>query len=82
MINKITERKCKDCDFIISYIPRKVRCFNCHQKHIDNAMISPKKDEDFTKGNQYELMKEAINKIEGRNVDAITDMIFKGMKKK
>ena len=29
---KKTERKCKDCDVVISYIPRKIRCPNCHQK--------------------------------------------------
>ncbi len=46
MKNKITERKCKDCDTIIDYIPRKVRCLDCHQKYIDNAMISTKKKDD------------------------------------
>ena len=58
MKNKITERKCKDCDtvrienvrivmgYIIDYIPRKVRCLDCHQKYIDNAMISTKKKDD------------------------------------
>jgi hypothetical protein len=77
MTKNITQRKCKDCDIIIDYIPRKVRCLNCHQKHIDNAMISTKRDDAITEGKQYEWMKHAINKIEGRNVDAITDSIFK-----
>ena len=76
MKNKITERKCKDCDTIISYIPRKIRCLNCHQKNIDNAMISTKND-DFTKGEQYEYMKQAINNIQKRNVEALIDKIFK-----
>ena len=79
MKNKITERKCKDCDIIISYIPRKIRCLTCHQKYLDNAIISTKmkKNDDFTKGEQYEYMKQAINKIENRDVGAIIDSIFK-----
>ncbi len=47
MKNKITERKCKDCDSIIAFIPRKVRCLNCRQRYIDNAMISTKKEDDY-----------------------------------
>ena len=54
MKNKNTERKCKDCDTIIAYIPRKVRCSSCHQKYLDNAMIATKNEDDFTKGKQYE----------------------------
>ena len=77
MKNKITERKCKDCDTIISYVPRKIRCLDCHQKNIDNAMISTKKNDDFTKGKQYENMKQAINKLENRDVSAVLDKIFK-----
>ena len=73
---KITERKCKDCDTIISYIPRHIRCLDCHQKYLDNAMFSKKKD-DFTKGKQYELMKQAINKLENSDVSTIIDSIFK-----
>ena len=42
---KITERKCKDCDVIISYIPRRIRCLVCHKKYIDNAMISTKTEQ-------------------------------------
>ena len=42
MKNKITERKCKDCDVVISYIPRRIRCLDCHKKYIDNAMVSTK----------------------------------------
>ena len=77
MKNKITERKCKECETIISYIPRKIRCLDCHQKHINNAMFSTKKDDNFTKGKQYEYMKQAINKLENRDVSAIIDSIFK-----
>ena len=40
-------------------------------------MFSTKKDDDFTKGKQYELMKQAINKLENRDVSAIIDSIFK-----
>ena len=40
MINEVTSRKCRDCDTILSCIPRIVRCFDCHIKHIDNALIS------------------------------------------
>ena len=76
MKNKITERTCKDCDTVISYIPRKVRCANFHQKYIDNAMITSKKDDDFTKGKRYELMKQAINKLENRDVSSIIDSII------
>ena len=43
MICKITDRKCKDCDIIISFIPRKIRCYDCHNIYIENAMISNKK---------------------------------------
>ena len=28
MKNNITERKCKDCDVVLPYIPRKIRCAN------------------------------------------------------
>ena len=42
MINKVSSRKCRDCDIILSYIPRMVRCFDCHKKYLDNAMISNK----------------------------------------
>ena len=41
---KITDRKCKDCDIIISYIPRKIRCLDRHEKFIDNATISSKNE--------------------------------------
>ena len=40
----ITERKCKDCDTIIEYRPRIVRCFDCHRKYLDDAMITTKKE--------------------------------------
>ena len=42
MKSKNTDRKCKYCDIIISYIPRKIRCLDCHKKFLDNAMISHK----------------------------------------
>ena len=75
---KNTERKCKDCDTIIAYIPRKVRCSNCHQKYLDNAMITTKNEDDFTKGKQYEYMKQAVgNLIKQPNTDAILDRVFK-----
>ena len=77
---KNTERKCKDCDTIISYIPRKVRCTNCYQKYLDNAMISTKKNDDFTKREHYENMKQAINNIQKRNAEALLDKIFKTKK--
>lgn len=51
MKNKITERKCKDCDVIISYIPRRIRCLDCHKKYIDNAMISTKPERISRKAN-------------------------------
>ena len=84
MKNKITERKCKDCDTIISYIPRKIRCLECHQKYIDNTMFSTKnsvllKEYEFFKSleeKRHEYMKQAINKIENSNVGAIIDSIF------
>ena len=44
MINKVSYRKCRDCNIILSYIPRTVRCFDCHKKYIDNAMIFNKND--------------------------------------
>ena len=44
MINKVSYRKCRDCDIMLSYIPRMVRCFDCHKKYLDNAMISNKND--------------------------------------
>ncbi len=34
---KPTERKCKDCELIIPYIPRKIRCINCYKKYINHA---------------------------------------------
>jgi len=48
-----------------------------HQKNIDNAIISTKKDDDFTKEKHYEYMKQAINNIQKRNVEALIDKIFK-----
>jgi hypothetical protein len=30
---KPTERKCKDCEVIIPYIPRKIRCIECYKKY-------------------------------------------------
>ncbi len=30
---KPTERKCKDCELIIPYIPRKIRCIDCYKKY-------------------------------------------------
>ena len=44
MINKVSLRKCRDCYIMLSYIPRMVRCFDCHKKYLDNAMISNKND--------------------------------------
>ena len=44
MINKVSYRKCRDCDIMLSYIPRMVRCFDCHKKYLDNDMISNKND--------------------------------------
>ncbi len=44
---KNTERKCKDCEVIISYIPRKVRCNDCHQNYLNNAMITTRKKRKF-----------------------------------
>ena len=38
MINKVTSRKCRDCNTVLSYIPRIVRCFDCHKKYSHNAM--------------------------------------------
>ena len=43
MIGKITDRKCEDCDIIISFIPRKIRCSDCHNICIYHAIISNKK---------------------------------------
>ena len=42
---KKTERKCQECETTVSYIPRKIRCLDCHQKHFNNAMFSIKKDD-------------------------------------
>ena len=36
---KITDRNCKYCDIIISYITYRIR-LDCHKKYTDNAMIS------------------------------------------
>ena len=44
IINKVTSRKCRYCDTVLSNIPRIVRCFDCHKKYIDNAMISNQND--------------------------------------
>jgi len=74
---KNTERKCKDCEVIISYIPRKVRCNDCHQNYLNNAIITTKNKDDFTKRKQYEYMKQAINNLQQRNMDNLIDSIFK-----
>ena len=31
MKSKITDRECKDCDIIISFIPRKIGCLDCNK---------------------------------------------------
>ena len=78
MKNKITERKCKDCDVVFPYIPRKVRCGNCHQKYIDNAMITSKKnDDDITKEQKLEILKKSIQNLQILNAESLLDKIFK-----
>ena len=77
MKNKITERKCKDCDIIISYIPRKIKCLNCHQKNIDNAMISTKNDDELTKEQKLEMLKKSIQNLQILNAQSLLDKIFK-----
>ena len=72
MINKITERKCKYCDTIISYIPRKVRCLDCHEKFLDNAMITSKNTKKSELSKQDELLKSL-----DRNMNALIDSISK-----
>ena len=55
MIYKITERKCKDCKIIISYIPHTKRWSDC-QIYI---LIMPWfliKNDDFTETKKYEVM--------------------------
>ena len=37
----------------ITYIPRRIRCLDCYNIYIDNAMISTKKVDDFTKTKKY-----------------------------
>ena len=74
---KNTERKCKDCEVIISYIPRKVRCNDCHQNYLNNAMITTKKRENFIKSTKLEndkRLKDAIYNIldkDDRNINEI-----------
>ena len=42
MLNKQTkkDRKCLDCDFMMSYAPRIVRCLDCYKKKL-NSMEPP-----------------------------------------
>jgi hypothetical protein len=77
MKNKITERKCKECETIISYVPRKIRCLDCHQKHINNAMFSTKKDDDITKEQKLEILKKSIQNLQILNAQTLLDKIFK-----
>ena len=44
MKSKIADRKCKDCDITIFYIPHKIRRFDCLKKFLDNPMISNKNE--------------------------------------
>ena len=53
MINKVSLRKCRDCYIMLSYIPRMVRCFDCHKKYLDNAMISNKNDSNHKKNDCF-----------------------------
>ena len=63
MICKITDRKCKDCDIIISFIPRKIRCYDCHNIYIENAMISNKKMMTSQKQKKMKIFKDKNNLI-------------------
>ena len=69
MKNKITERKCKDCDVVISYIPRRIRCLDCHKKYIDNAMISTKTERNSSEAKI--VPNEDINIEEAKEDDAV-----------
>ena len=35
---KPTERKCKDCELIIPYIPRKIRCIDYYKKYTNGPV--------------------------------------------
>ena len=69
MKNKITERKCKDCDVVISYIPRRIRCLDCHKKYIDNAMVSTKTERNSSEAKI--VPNEDINIEEAKEDDAV-----------
>ena len=66
MINKVSLRKCRDCYIMLSYIPRMVRCFDCHKNYLDNAMISNKNDSEDKK-NDFNLI-NSYNIIQNDNM--------------
>ena len=63
MKTKITNRKCKDCYIIISYIPRRIRCLDCHHKNFNNAIISQKKNTTHTPKQVNEEVNEQVRKL-------------------
>jgi len=77
MKNKNTDRKCKDCDTIISYIPRKVRCDLCYKNHLNNSMITTKNKNELTKEQHLEKLKQSFNNIQKLNMDRLIDNLIK-----
>lgn len=48
MKTKVTERPCIDCNIIIQYIPRRVRCVECYKKNLQkDCKIIFIKDDDY-----------------------------------
>ena len=53
---KSTERKCKDCEVIIPYIPRKIRCINCHKQFIDEGFLNSSRSNNIPADNDNDYI--------------------------
>ena len=50
---KQTNRKCKDCELIIPFIPKRIRCINCHKGFIDKGFLNSSRSNDTPADNDY-----------------------------
>ena len=50
---KQTHRKCQDCELVIPFIPKRVRCIDCHKRFLDIGYLSSCRSNDTSADNDY-----------------------------
>ena len=50
---KQINRKCQDCKLIIPFIPKRVRCIDCHKRFIDIGYLNSGRSNDMSADNDY-----------------------------